>query len=586
MTPRRTAFLWLAAGALLVLTGSGGSCSEPARTTSTTPVVPDVAPADLGAPDVRLLVLTDLSGMLEPCGCTSRPLGGIDRLATELASARADGTATVVVAAGDLFFGAAHAPPSLPGAETAQLWKAELVADLLRDFGVAAAAPGRQDFAQGAAVFASLRARAGFPLLGAGVTFEAAPSDAPPGSAAAEPAAPLATHAIARAGEITVGIVGVAELDGVAGARASSDPVAAASTAAAAARAEGATLVIALVSGARRTARRVAEGAEGVDLVVSGGLDEAEANEPATTDGALVLHAGRHGQGLLVVDLFRTGGTGRFRDVSTWTRTAERDRLGEQAADLRERIAAWESDPSVLPADLAAQRERLAELEREIADVARAPRVEGPAISARYVELAPEVPRDPAITARMDAHDVRVNDHNREAFASWLPEPAPAGTPSYVGSEACGGCHADEITWWRGTLHGHAYDTLVTQHKEYSLDCVGCHVTGWMRPGGSTVSHVGPLRDVGCENCHGPGSMHVVDAVSAAVNVHATVDEETCARCHTPDHSDRFVFDTYRRMMIAPGHGLPGPGETGAAGGVPGPHSRPAVRAEPEAGGS
>ena len=44
--------------------------------------------------------------------------------------------------------------------------------------------------------------------------------------------------------------------------------------------------------------------------------------------------------------------------------------------------------------------------------------------------------------------------------------------------------------------------TLTTQFKEFNLDCVGCHVTGYGRPGGSTVTHVEKLKDVQCEACH------------------------------------------------------------------------------------
>ena len=59
------------------------------------------------------------------------------------------------------------------------------------------------------------------------------------------------------------------------------------------------------------------------------------------------------------------------------------------------------------------------------------------------------------------------------------------------------------------TAHAHAYATLSTQFKEFNLECVGCHVTGYERAGGTTVTHVDKLRDVQCEVCHGPGSKHV-----------------------------------------------------------------------------
>src|SRR3954467_5460688 len=76
-----------ALAALIILTGSGGSCSE-ARHEPPTPTVPEIGAVSLGAPDLRLVVLTDLKGYLEPCGCTSRPLGGLDRLAARLAELR------------------------------------------------------------------------------------------------------------------------------------------------------------------------------------------------------------------------------------------------------------------------------------------------------------------------------------------------------------------------------------------------------------------------------------------------------------------------------------------------------------------
>jgi hypothetical protein len=114
-------------------------------------------------------------------------------------------------------------------------------------------------------------------------------------------------------------------------------------------------------------------------------------------------------------------------------------------------------------------------------------------------------------------------------------------------------------------MHGHAYRTLEEVHKEFNLGCVGCHVTGYNRPGGSTVAHVDALKDVGCESCHGPGSQHVADPGTAAVEVRLDPPEEVCTGCHNPEHSDRFHYPTYRRMMIAPGHGQPSAATTAPA---------------------
>ena len=108
----RSRILLLSFCALVFLTGSGGSCSEGARE-PTTPEVPAVVAPTLGTPDVRLVVVTDLMGMLEPCGCTSRPLGGIDGLSAALTAARSEVPRTLFVSAGDVFYGATH-PPDLP----------------------------------------------------------------------------------------------------------------------------------------------------------------------------------------------------------------------------------------------------------------------------------------------------------------------------------------------------------------------------------------------------------------------------------------------------------------------------------------
>jgi hypothetical protein len=553
--------LWLLSFcALVFLTGSGGSCSEGSRE-PTTPEPPAVVAPTLGTPDLRLVVVTDLMGMLEPCGCTSRPLGGIDGLAAALSAARSEVPRTLFVSAGDVFYGATH-PSDLPGALTQDTWRADLVADLLSDFDLAAAVPGSHDLEHGVARFSELRARTRVPLLGAGVSFDAPPPVvAPPveGTPAVEgtpPAAapePLAGHRIVDVGGLQIALVGVGDIT-AAGVHVPDDLVARAESEARAARAGGAQLVVALVTADRRTARRIAASTE-IDLVVEGGRDEATVRPPASEESAPIVHAGRHGQGLVVIDLFGPfEAQRRLADVSVWTRTAERDHLVADAAALRTRLGDWEREGRAA-SELADMRARLAEAETRIAAVVAAPSATGPRLSARLVELPPEAPRDASVRGRMDDYFRRVNDHNREAFASHLPAPAPEGAPRYVGSDTCGSCHTEEHAWWRTTLHGHAYRTLEERHKEFNLDCVGCHVTGYERPGGSTVSHVGELADVGCENCHGPGSLHAADPAGAAVNVHREVTEEVCLHCHTPEHSDRFVYDVYRRMMITPEHG-------------------------------
>jgi hypothetical protein len=88
--------------------------------------------------------------------------------------------------------------------------------------------------------------------------------------------------------------------------------------------------------------------------------------------------------------------------------------------------------------------------------------------------------------------------------------------------------------------------------KEYNLDCVSCHVTGYGRAGGSTVTHVDKLKDVQCEVCHGPGSLHA--AAPTAVRL-SSPGADVCTSCHHPPHVEG--FDPLRKMplVLGPGHG-------------------------------
>ncbi len=542
---------WLAPMLVVALAAgtSGASCGDDER--PTTPARVERPP-----PTLRLVVLTDIKGYLEPCGCTSRPLGGIDRTAAKVKALRDEGRPMLVVVAGDLFFdGVDH---GVAGAETQDLWKAETLVDVLGRVGVDAATPGSLDFSHGVPTFRALAGRAEFPLLAAGLDLAA-----PEGAEPTEPA--LGSGVVREVGGVKVGIFGVSEVEGPDGSlpegvTRTQAVREAAQSAASELRAQGAEVVVGLVRGTRRTARQVAGAAEGVDFVVQAGLDLAEAVPPFEAGGAWILHAGRQGQGLVVVDVFRRG-DGDFSDFGDWTRAEQRAHVEERIGDLRARIAEWEEDDSVAEADVERQKRRLAEMERELTELATPRTVEGNAFAAEYVELSPQAPQAPEVTQVMERHFRRVNEHNREVFASLAPPPLPEDQAGFTGSDACRSCHEEEHTWWTGTKHGQAYPTLEERHKQFNLSCVGCHVTGYMDPGGSTVTHLGEggvLRNVGCESCHGPGSLHVRDPeVDVLLNPPAGV----CIECHNPEHSDTFNYTAYRAMMLAPGHGMPSPEE-------------------------
>jgi hypothetical protein len=107
------------------------------------------------------------------------------------------------------------------------------------------------------------------------------------------------------------------------------------------------------------------------------------------------------------------------------------------------------------------------------------------------------------------------NKHDFQVLPA-VPGLAKPGTPTYVGSESCGRCHTSAYDVWKDSAHGHAYKTLVIATRpslrQYDPECVMCHVTGFGYEGGFTDAVKTPrLENVGCESCHGPGSVHAAN---------------------------------------------------------------------------
>lgn len=466
---------------------------------------------DSRVPDARLLVITDLQGTIEPCGCTSRPLGGIDRMAElvgDLGNWEGPGgtrqeVPTIFVAAGDLLGGGpAHSGPETPEPDA---WRRSLVAEVLRDAGLRLAAPSSEDvdYAELSAPFTS---ESSFVSDGVGVLIAS-------GHDAAEQVQAL--------------------------------------------RDQGARLVVVLSSRGRREDRDLAS-VEGVDLLIQGAIDAEVPAPPLQVDGnAFVINAGRQGQRVVAIDLYF--GQGVLVDRSAWSVEVARERLEAEIALLGESIERWKAEGQ--PADRIARKEaELAELEGERDALSVREVQEGErAFVAKVFELDPERAQSSSVRELMIGVDQRINEHNQQAFADRTPPVVEEGQASYVGSASCASCHSAAYEWWQSHPHGIAYSTLEERHKEFHLECVGCHVTGYERPGGSTVTHnlEGALVNVGCENCHGPGSLHI--ASPTEVVLPRDTPESTCIECHNEEHSDTFVYDIYRRTLVVPGHGLPAP---------------------------
>jgi hypothetical protein len=332
----------------------------------------------------------------------------------------------------------------------------------------------------------------------------------------------------------------------------------------------------------RKDARDLARKTTGIDLVVVGQNAPTDPRKvvdaPEAVGGAWLIQPADRGQIVSRIDVaIRPGGGAegpRLADAVGEIRAEVAVvALEKQAADLRAELAAWKKDASADRAFVAEKEKELAALDAERSQLGTSPlRIpeRGSWFTLGQVRIRKRLACDTAVVAAKTELDRVTGQANVDAVKQAGPPPAPAaGKARYVGIEECESCHQAAVDFWRKTRHAQAWETLTEVGKDRSFDCVGCHVTGWEEPGGSNLAFNEPLRDVQCEVCHGPASLHVdANGKEKVRSLVRKTPEDRCKTCHSEDHSDTFQYEAYLRDVTGPGHGEKlraqlGDGETG-----------------------
>ena len=343
---------------------------------------------------------------------------------------------------------------------------------------------------------------------------------------------------------------------------AAGEPVAAAKKAVAELRKKGAQFVVALCGMDRTETRALVKAVPGIAFAVVGADVGEGMAEPEPVGDAWLMAPADLARFAVKLTIERRG-DGPF---VLYAGEAARKRAGEKAdkriATLQAQLAEWKKDATADKAFVAARQKELDELigERKVLQT----RAEPPPATGNWFsyELAPVrhvIARDPEIADELRKLAQTIGHINVEAARGQPAPPAEAGVPTYVGNAACEKCHKPAVELWKKTVHAQAWKTLVEVDKQYHYDCIGCHVTGWEKPGGANLGTVEKrgLIDVGCETCHGPGSKHVEEAgLEDPKTLVLRPAERFCAdNCHTKEHSDTFVLVPYLRDILGKGHG-------------------------------
>jgi Cytochrome c554 and c-prime len=500
---------------------------------------PEAAPPK---PTFTIFALAETRGQIGPCGCTTDPLGDLARTAAMVQRARAEGP-VLVVDAGGLLYSQKQVSPEMA---TQEELKADLLVQSYRDaLGVSAIGLGASDLSRGPEKVRPARQIAN---LG------------PDAKVASEP------PKVVEVGAVKVGVFGVASSDAVAGI-ALTDPVAAGRAAVAQLRRQGATFVVALLQARNEgDAGKLARAIGGIDLAVAG-LGE-NAPEPArvspiadeVSGGGFVVVPGNRGQVVSRLEVTLRDGGGLSDAVGRAGAAVRSEQIDRQLATLQADLQRFAADPSADATFVAAKKRELATLEAERASLQRQPlRVPatGSYFTLEQVRISKKLACHAQVQSDTAAYFRAAGEANVKQAQSIAPLPVPKDQPTFVGTQACVECHDAAVEFWKKSRHAHAWETLVKRNQEFDLECISCHVTGWNKPGGATLARNESLRDVQCEVCHGPASIHVAqDGNDDPKTLVGGPEPEMCARqCHTKEHSDTFQYEAYLRDIVGPGHG-------------------------------
>lgn len=388
---------------------------------------------------------------------------------------------------------------------------------------------------------------------------------------------------------VKVGVFGVAAADAIN--LETLDPVAAGKDQVARLRGQGAQVVIALIQAA--TKKDAVKLVRAIDLSPSGsaaagaidfailglGMNAPEPDQtaigPERVERTWLIVPANRGQIVSRIDVFMRG-TGAFVDaVGPVAGTARLAQLDKELAQRDQELATFAADRSADAAFVATKQRERSALADEQARLKANPMIvppNGPFFTLSQLRIAKSLACSSPAQSAVSTFYAAAGQANVTAAAGKAVAKPKSGQPSYVGMASCSDCHSEAVEFWNRSVHAKAWQTLVDRGQQFDYDCIGCHVTGFNQPGGSNLAHNDTLRDVQCETCHGPASIHVAKGgEEKPMSVRRNPPDDLCAtQCHTHEHSDTFQREAYLRDIVGPGHGEAlrnklGAGQTGAA---------------------
>lgn len=116
----------------------------------------------------------------------------------------------------------------------------------------------------------------------------------------------------------------------------------------------------------------------------------------------------------------------------------------------------------------------------------------------------------------------------RIAFAEQEQEKAV-----YVGMDKCKGCHPEHVKTYSEWKYSRNFRILEMRGKDHDPACLQCHTTGFGKEGGfKSVEETPHMKNVQCEACHGPASLHVKAPTVQEHLETLSIPRNICTSCH------------------------------------------------------
>ena len=430
-------------------------------------------------------------------------MGGLPRRAAFITREKTEGIDTLILDSGNLV--AAH-PLSEPSLEPAAA-KARLILGAMDRMGYAAAAIGEMDLYLGLDLLRSLNGMTKVRFLSANLVDS---NDKP----LFEP------HRFLKAGGITVGVIGLTAPPSdkrmfsrrMTGAVVR-DPLPAARETVERIRGKCDLLVVLSNIGHSKDLE-MARTVPGIDVIISGGTRR-YMKRPVVEKSTLITSGFYEGRAVGRLSLHLDG------PIKGWISRNELDFLDRQMQTAEAKM------------NTPGGKEKTDALAKKIESANDLTLYE-----PDMVNLDPSFPDDPQV-AEM------IRDYRKGLIKSSGSSTGPTTQSKeqvrYTGPEACAGCHKSRYRFWLTTEHSRAFDSLAPKDAGADPDCIGCHVTGYMRRTGYwPKAPRNDLRGVQCEACHGVGSLHVSSPDDYSL-LHLPAAPQ-CLNCHTEEQDGDFDY--------------------------------------------